>query len=165
MIINPVAPGGHTIFCDDIRHEVTGKTTLVGVYNNHLVITGTLPVTLPQIFAAITLRLTPPDKPIRPVVKIFRSDEAEPIFVIEADIEPTDAQLIPTHAPNLEPDAVTFMQMGFAAQIQGLVIDKPFALKVRAFIGDDEVRLGSLQIMVQSTPPELHASALAPSLG
>jgi hypothetical protein len=154
VIINPVAPGGYTIFCDDIRHEVTGKTTLVGVYNNQMVITGTLPVTLPQIFAAITLRLAPPDKLISPVVKIFRSDEAEPIYVIEAEIEPTEPKLIPTPAPYLEPDSVTFIQMGFAAQMQGLVINGPCALKVRAFIGEDEVRLGSLQIMVQSTMPE-----------
>ena len=119
-----------------------------------MVITGTLPVTLPQIFAAITLRLTPPDKLISPVVKIFRSDEPEPIFVVEAEIEPTEAQLIPTPTPHLEPDAVTFIQMGFAAQMQGLVINGPCALKVRAFIGEDEVRLGSLQIMVQSPMPE-----------
>lgn len=119
-----------------------------------MVITGTLPVTLPQIFAAITLRLTPPDKLISPVVKIFRSDESEPIYVIEAEIEPTEPELIPTPALYLEPDSVTFMQMGFAAQMQGLVINGPCALKVRAFIGEDEVRLGSLQIMVQSTMPE-----------
>ena len=150
MIINPNAPGGFAIFCDDIRHEVTGKTTLVGAYNNQLIVTGSLPVTLPQLCAAITLRLLPPKERIKPIVKIFRSDELEPLFVFEADIEPVEAQLIPAPSPHLEPDSVTFMQMGITAQIQGLVINEPCALKVRAFIGDDEVRLGSLQIVVHS---------------
>lgn len=146
MIINPSAPSGYTIFCDDIRHEITGKTTLVGVYNGQLIVSGILPVTLPQICAAITLRLTPPEQPLKAVVKIFRSDEIEPLFVFEADIEPVGAQLIPQPLPNLEPDALTFMQMGISAQIQSMVVNEPCALKVRAFIGDDEIRLGSLQI-------------------
>ncbi len=148
MIINPNAPGGYTIFCDDIRHEVTGKTTLVGVYNNQMIVAGAMPITLPQIFAAITLRLEPPAVGLKAIVKIFRSDDSEPLFVFEADIEPMDAQLIPMQLPNLESDSVTFMTIGITAQMQSLVIDKPCALKVRAFIGDDEVRLGSLQIMV-----------------
>lgn len=148
MIINPNAPGGYTIFCDDIRHEVTGKTTLVGVYNNQMIVTGSLPVTLPQICAAITLRLPPPNDAVTPIVKIFRSDEPEPLFVFEADIEPVEAELNPVPPPNLEPDSITFMQMGITAQMQGLIVSQPCALKVRAFIGDDEVRLGSLQIVV-----------------
>ena len=150
MIINSNAPGGYTIFCDDIRHEVTGKTTLVGVYNNQMIVTGSLPVALPQICAAITLRLLQPEKPIKATVKIFRSDEPEPLFVFEADIEPVETQLIPAPSPHLEPNSITFMQMGITAQLQGLVINEPCALKVRAFIGDDEVRLGSLQIVVHS---------------
>lgn len=153
MIINPNAPGGYTIFCDDIRHEITGKTTLVGVYNNQMIVTGNLPVTLPQICAAITLRLLPPEEPVKPIVKIFRSDEPEPLFVFEADIEPVEAKLIPEPSPHSDPDSVTFMQIGITAQIQGLVVNQGCALKVRAFIGDDEVRLGSLQIIVQPFAP------------
>lgn len=146
MIINPTAPGGYTVFCDDIRHEITGKTTLVGVYNGQLIVSGSLPVTLPQICAAITLRLLPPEERVKPIIKIFRSDQEDPLFVCEADIEPVEPQLIPERPPHLEPDAVTFMQIGVTALMQGLVINEPCALKVRAFIGDDEVRLGSLQI-------------------
>jgi hypothetical protein len=148
VIINPNAPGGYTIFCDDIRHEITGKTTLVGVYNSQLIVTDSLPVTLPQICAAITLRLLPPEERVKPIIKIFRSDQEEPIFVCEADIEPVEPQLLPLRPPHLELDSVTFMQMGITAHMQNLVISEPCALKVRAFIGDDEVRLGSLQISV-----------------
>lgn len=150
MIINPSAPSGYAIFCDDIRQEITGKTTLVGVYNGHLIVTGSLPIILPQICAAITLRLAPPEARIRPIVKIFRSDQDEPLFVFEADIEPVEPQLLPLKLPHLEQDAVTFMQMGVTAQMQSLVINEPCALKVRAYIGDDEVRLGSLQISVHT---------------
>ena len=162
MIINPNAPGGYSIFCDDIRHEINGKTTHVGVYNGHLIVAGSLPVTLPQICVAITLRLLPPADPVKPIVKIFRSDEPDPLFTFEAEIEPMEAQLIPSPLPNLEPDSVTFIQMGVTAQIQGLVINGPCALKVRAFIGDDEVRLGSLQIAVQPSTFDISAATGQP---
>jgi hypothetical protein len=150
VIINPNTPSGYTIFCDDIRHEVTGKTTLVGVYNNQLIVTGITPVTIPQICAAITLRILPPEKPLNPVIKIFRNDQTDPLFVFEADIEPAENSLIPAPMPNMESDSVTFLQIGITAQMQAITIDESCTLRVRAFIENDEVRLGSLQIVVNS---------------
>ena len=149
MIINPDAPSGYTILCDDIRHEITGKTTLVGVYNTQLIVTGEAPVTLPQICMVINLRLHPPKDAIAPTIKIFRSDQVEPIYEMTAELEPEVTQAVPMPTPT-DPDSVTFLQLGFNAIIPSLVIDGPFSLKVRAFLNGDEVRLGALQIaMVQ----------------
>lgn len=36
------------IFCDDIRHEVTGKFTLVGCYSDHLLV-AEVPTALPKL--------------------------------------------------------------------------------------------------------------------
>lgn len=42
-------PFGYTIFCDDIREEVNGKRTLVGMYNSAMIINDAFPVALPRL--------------------------------------------------------------------------------------------------------------------
>ncbi|MFN0045598.1 MAG: hypothetical protein ACKVOS_03945 [Sphingorhabdus sp.] len=165
MIIKPSSPDGYTLFCDDIRHEVTGKTTLVGIYNSQLIITGNLPVILPKLCASITLRLNPPLHPLKPVIKVFRTDQDEPIFVCEVDIPAVDPEKIPQVNQHLEPDAVTFIQFSVNAQFESFQIEKPCALKVRVFIGNDELRLGALQIIhtspdsIETVGADIHALA------
>ena len=156
MIIYPDAPGGYTIFCDDIRHEITGKTTLVGKYDSAMIVSGDLPVTIPQICASVTLRLKPPHKLIKPVIKIFRTDQIEPLFVLETEFDAVDQNLVLPDLPFMEPDARRLMQIGVVAQLQGLIIDKTCALKVRAYIDDDEIRLGTLLIRTATPgmPPD-----------
>ena len=48
-IASPSTPTGSTIFCDDIRYEINGKVTLVGVYAADMVLPNDFPVTLPKI--------------------------------------------------------------------------------------------------------------------
>lgn len=150
MIINPSLPSGFVTFCDDIRHEVTGKMTLVGVYNGQMVVGGTLPITLPQICAVITFRFLPPSEPIKPAIKMFISGQDEPLFMMETEIAVAQAEAaIAQDVPSEEdPDRITFAQMVITPQIQGLVIKEACTLKVRAYIGDDEIRLGALPIIV-----------------
>jgi hypothetical protein len=40
---------GHVIFCDDVRREIDGKLTLVGVYNGNLTVFGGFPAVLPKL--------------------------------------------------------------------------------------------------------------------
>jgi len=46
---------GYTIFCDDIRQEVTGKLILIGVYQGLMTVHGTFPVTLPRLSFSFSL--------------------------------------------------------------------------------------------------------------
>src|SRR5262249_39756655 len=45
---------GYTIFCDDIRIEVGGKLTYVGVYTGRMFVHGSFPVTVPKLALGIT---------------------------------------------------------------------------------------------------------------
>jgi hypothetical protein len=47
---------GYTIFCDDIRREVGGKLTLVGIYRSEMVIPADLPIVLPKLGLAILVQ-------------------------------------------------------------------------------------------------------------
>ena len=51
--INWPTPYGFTTFCDDIRHEMGGKKTLVGIYAADMNFHGPLPITLPKFCLAI----------------------------------------------------------------------------------------------------------------
>lgn len=147
MIINPTLPSGFVIFCDDIRHEIGGKATYVGVYSGQMVLAGNLPVTLPQLCAAIMLRVSPPTEIIKPVIKVHISGQDEPLFEWAAEIEPVIGQQ-DTISASQTPDSIMLMQMGVFAQLQGLLIREPSEIRVRAYIGDDEYRLGALNIIV-----------------
>jgi hypothetical protein len=151
VIVNPSFPSGFVVFCDDVRQEVTGKVTMVGVYTGQMMLTGNLPVVLPQICAVTTFRLAPPTEQIKPIIRLFRSGQDEPLFEMEADIPAAQPSDFPPTPTDQDPDAVKFLQMIITAQVQNLVITEPCTLKVRAFVGDDEIRLGALQILVTPT--------------
>jgi hypothetical protein len=40
---------GHVVFCDDVRREIDGKLTLVGVYSSNLTVFGGFPAVLPKL--------------------------------------------------------------------------------------------------------------------
>ncbi len=53
VVSRPLA-SGYTIFCDDIRQEILGKITLVGVYSSELTIFSATPVLLPRLAMLVT---------------------------------------------------------------------------------------------------------------
>jgi hypothetical protein len=145
VIINPNFPGGFVTFCDDIRHEVTGKMTLVGTYHSQLNVMGNAPVVLAQLYALIDFRFKPESLPISPTISVFRSDEVEPIFSVEGHI-PANEETLFDDGSAVDEGSVRFHQMIVPVQLQGLAVNESFRLKVRAFVGDDEIRLGSLKV-------------------
>lgn len=44
----PKEPFGWCVFCDDVRNEVGGKVSFMGVYSNDIVFSAPFPVTVPQ---------------------------------------------------------------------------------------------------------------------
>jgi len=63
-----------TIFCDDIRHELGGKLSYIGVYSGHLFVPA-FPVTLPKLCLALSV-ITPASQPFRKLeLRIFKDDE------------------------------------------------------------------------------------------
>lgn len=51
-----------TLFCDDIRHEMGGKLSYIGVYSGGLYVT-TFPVTLPKLCLSVKV-ITPVEQPL-----------------------------------------------------------------------------------------------------
>lgn len=144
MIINPRLPTGHVVFCDDIREEIGGKLTYVGVYRNALVISALAPVTLPQLCAAVSLRIEPPAGPLSVILRILRSDSDEALFEAQVELEELIAPLHPS--PFSDANSVPFFELFFPVRMPSLIIKQDCAIKVRAYIGDDEIRLGAILV-------------------
>ena len=150
MIIYPSLPSGHTIFCDDIRHEVTGKVTFVGSYGSHLYTTS-FPATLPRLCCAVTYRESPTIGGAVAVRVIHDTDGEESVVAdIKYEIPPELVRENETTEP------FVMREMKFAIELSPFQVSGPGQLKVRAFRDDDEIRLGAIIIDLNpnTTPDE-----------
>lgn len=153
MIINPSLPSGHTIFCDDVRQEVSGKQTLVGTYGTYMYV-AEFPVMLPKVCCVITYREAPESAghvAIRVIQEI--GDDETVVAEIEYDI-PEGTR------PPAELEGSFIRREGkFVVQLSPFSMEGPGFLKVRVFRGDDEIRLGAMKIdLAPSIPPESEAA-------
>ena len=154
MIIQPQIPSGYTIFCDDIRHELAGKTTLVGTYSGELIAYGEGSVTIPQLCLLMILRDDPATFPKALSFRVFRQASTRELL-LEANVDvpsaPKDA-LQP--GPFADADSIKFVEARLEARFTPFVVTEPCQLKVRVFSGDDEIRLGALNIRLESRPTQ-----------
>jgi hypothetical protein len=142
MIINPALPSGHTIFCDDVRHEVTGKVTFVGTYTNTMIINGTLPTNLPKLCLGIVYR-EESDSAEPVMIKVFMPGKEDDDPAIQVGFEPQADMIAPPTT-----DEFTFREARVFVEMPNVAIEKEGLIRVRAYRGDDEVRLGALVVTV-----------------
>lgn len=139
-----------TIFCDDIRHEVGGKLSYIGVYSGHLFVPS-FPVTLPKLCLALSV-LTPASQPFQKLeLRIFKDDEqiAEGILdkaqlseIIEATAEGNGNLAVEERVQVLNS---LFMFSPFQ-------IDGPCRLRVRAVTESEELKGLALSIAQAKDP-------------
>ena len=125
-----------TLFCDDIRHEVGGKLTFIGVYSGVLFVPA-FPLTLSKLCLSVRIVL-PADTSFRVLrLSVIRDDEV--LQEIALDEEPSEAQ-------RKEPIQVTQFMLVFSP----IRFDHPCTLRVRVQTEDGE--LHGLPLQIDSTP-------------
>ena len=137
-----------TTFCDDVRQEVGGKQSLIGVYNGVMFVPQ-FPVTLPKLWI-LAIYSTPHDEPPKKLkVRVLKN--TEPLADLDATPEYLQ-QLASSREPVVPmPDgtqrvSTSHMHVCFSP----LVIDGPCMLRVVAITDKGEVRGLGLQIQQQS---------------
>ncbi len=145
-IISPSTPGGYSIFCDDIRHENNGKQILIGLYNADMLIDA-FPILLPTFQVLIRYQERPGESSL-PVKFVITSPHPtdEKIFEAEVPRENFEKVLIPSDNNLDDP----FVSLNLHASFAGFVLAGPGRIKVRAYRGDDEIRLGALRVRLRS---------------
>lgn len=138
---------GTTVFCDDIRDEVTGKKTYVGVYGTEMVLNGTLPFVIPQFALAVTL-LEPIQSASGPLnIKILMPGESGEQAVIDVEL-PVDRHAN-LNIQEVDPTA-EYSGALMAFRISPLLIVAEGHIRVRAYKEGREIKLGALRIRLAS---------------
>lgn len=141
-IIAPQTPFGYTIFCDDVRVEITGKNIFIGVYNGVVMLTQ-LPALVPSLYAIVryTERKGESSDPV--VIKVFEPENDMPIISIDVPVDEMRATVIPEGLTD-DPMVTAMIPIAFMP----FQFEKEGFIKVRAYRGDDEIRLGSLRVQL-----------------
>lgn len=157
MIHFPSLPSGFVVYCDDIRQEVGGKITLVGAYADEMTIFEVAPVVLPQLRALVVCRFPPNSPPNGARVKVIYTRKGEEdVTLLDADLgvdydndEPIEEPL--TDETSNGPDTFSFGELRTLISLNGIRILGPGFVRTRIMIGEDEVRLGALEVKLQPT--------------
>jgi hypothetical protein len=130
---------GIAIFCDDIRLELGGKTSYMGIYAQDMVIAGPKPAILPKFSIAAHINIPSDVENAHLKVAVYRDqgDETEELISMEGDIERPD---------NMIADDNTFIQAIVHLNAVPFQITGDCNVKVRAYIDDVECKLGTLPI-------------------
>jgi hypothetical protein len=133
----------HTIFCDDVRQEVGGKMSLMGIYTGDLLVPQQ-PWVLPKL-CVVTTVVTPSDKPFETLV--IRIATANTVL-LEQEL-PSDAinQIQSALKKNTDPaDPCSKMAVVVNLAIAPLAIDSSFTVKVMAIADGEELNSGRLKV-------------------
>ncbi len=154
--IAPVTPYGYTIFCDDVRQETGGKTSHMGVYTGKLILNAPLPVSLPK-FCLVVYYFERPDESTEPVnLHVYMPGDAEnaPTYNKEMPIDDVRSQTLEPETPGSDP----LVNLIAHLTITPFALTSEGRIRVRAYRGDLEVRLGTLTVIAgqaeESIPKE-----------
>lgn len=139
---------GYTVFCDDIRAEIGGKSTFVGVYDAVLNAHGEFPFLLPKFGMAIRYieqRGIFTDENVTLYIVMPGEDEQSPSIQTSMPISEM-RNAIPRN-PEGDPNAPRFLQAAANIVFAPLVIPTPGTIKIRAHCGAEVAKLGSLLVI------------------
>ena len=145
-------PPGYVVFCDDIREETSGKTTVVGIYHGVLLGSG-FPLIMPKLCFQVAMRF-PNDKSVENFeVQIYAPGDADenPSFKFPV---PAKGSIPSDHSKGSEDN---FLEILLAIPISPFVLNAPGRIKVRVKLGGKIFRMGSLlveQILVPTSTAE-----------
>ena len=132
-----------TIYCDDIRQEIGGKLTYVGVYSGSL-LAAAFPVALPKFCVAVTVVADSFDPREPLILRILKDDEV----LAEREFSASElAELVPSAesaATDAASDRVQIVNSFF--MFTPFQVDSACVLRVRVMLGNEELRGVGLKI-------------------
>lgn len=132
---------GYTIFCDDIRQEITGKAIYIGVYNGEINFSGPAPQSLPSFSILINLMIDP-DVSINQQLKLTVVFPGVEMPVVEADIDVNAA--LADSVNSLLPEQLLRMQIPILSR--NIVFAESGLVKVRGLVNGEELKFGALKV-------------------
>lgn len=140
---------GTTLFCDDIRDEVNGKKTFVGVYSDRMLVDSDFPVIIPTLGFYIQLLEELDNAEGAVQIKILVPGQQGDEVIVDVSL-PSDRAEIVNRDPQRDREA-KFLTSIVAFRASPLLLQKKGRIKVRAYKGDQEIRLGTLLVTKSET--------------
>lgn len=137
------------IYCDDIRNEVGGKLSFMGVYSADMYLPG-FPVTLPKLCVFVTVKIPHNEYP-KDQVKIQIVEGKNELSLIELDELSLEQNRPQAQESNQESDIESNLEEKSFALSVGFTLSPfqlqaPTNLKVRAYVDGEEIKANSLKI-------------------
>jgi hypothetical protein len=143
------------IFCDDVRVEVGGKLSLMGVYNADILFAVAAPAAIPKFGIVVWLIHDIDDKPEKITIRILMPPERNEVVRIEGTLG--DQQL------PYEPDEMSKGILRFVIPIMSITFSEEGFLEVMIDTGRETLRAGRLRIRFNAKPEEM--GGLVPTPG
>lgn len=154
------------IYCDDIRVEVGGKFSLMGVYQNEMVFPQ-FPALAPKFCARVTLRFPVEARPHESLkIQLFTGEAL--LGQMEVNQEQIQNSELPPPDPEIpQEERVLAVQTGFV--FSPFQVEAPCRLRLRAYIDGLEIKGNGLKIRLPTLeertmngwPPETEESPAA----
>lgn len=126
-----------TLFCDDIRHEINGKLSYIGVYSGTLFVP-VFPVTLPKLCISVKI-VTPANEPLRSLtLRVLKDDEILQEIVFDKEQLVSASEVLAELSDEERRLRVQMPQ--FLLAFSPLHLDKACTLRVRALADHEELR-------------------------
>jgi hypothetical protein len=148
-VIPPTTPYGYTIFCDDLRQETNGKFIYIGVYTSDIIIFGNPPILLPTFVAAITYRERPGESDVPVKIKMFLPGVDDAAAELDLSVAAMRSAQFSSETKGEDRMHSAFVSI----RTSPLLLRQGGLIKIRAYRGEDEIRLGALEVKFQA-PPE-----------
>ena len=157
---------GFTIYCDDIRSEIGGKTTLVGCYNGLMEIQGVMPVTIPKFGISVHLMIAELEQAIfaRPDIELIVYGTSEEIISstkidlskmtgTSIEVNNFSTPILETQKKLSEEKSEKFLSLNFNFLLSPINFEKEGFIRTRVKIGKKILKIGSLMIIANSALP------------
>jgi hypothetical protein len=139
------------IFClyaDDIRHEINGKVSLIGIYQGGMNVVGVMPQVLPRLVISSYVN-TPVSRPFSDLsVDVLWNDE-----VLQKVTPPTES-LQEMQSTGLQDSEARLLSMQMVFVMQPFEVKGNGKLRVRAHMDGETLESNALKIQVVDGPPE-----------
>jgi hypothetical protein len=143
---------GTSIFCDDIRAEIGGKTSLMGIYHTDMIFPVDFPLIIPKFVVFVKYFESISDSREDLILKVFLpgDDKDKPTFShlfkrAELDTKP------PSYSP-IEEDVEYVFTINFPVVFSPFHIQKEGVVRVRMQRGNVTTKIGAL--MLRKAKPE-----------
>jgi hypothetical protein len=129
-------PFGYTLFCDDVRQEIGGKYSLIGIYRNDLIFEGPFPAKLSKLCLIVNYE-QPANLDLLPLKLKVLLDDNE---FVDAAIDLPNAPIERTADENKNVGLQVVMNLADVQFVQ------PTKIKVRIYRDEKEIKCGTLTV-------------------